>query len=95
MNPLDLILSILATFRASHMVANETGPARMFLNLRTRPALPENVKEGLACELCVGVWIAAACALWLALCGRLPWKLVPLAWLGISGGSVAITQALK
>ena len=53
MNSIDLILSILATHRLSRMVSSEVGPGRMFLNLRTHPALPANVREGLSCELCL------------------------------------------
>lgn len=94
MQPFDFILSLLATFRVSNMIADEAGPAKMFIRLRTSPHLPQGVRDGLKCPLCVSVWIAAVCALWLASWRRLTLPMAGLAWLAISGGSVILSKVL-
>lgn len=95
MNPLDAILSILATWRAATIISEESGPGKMFVKLRTMPELPQNVRDGLQCPLCLSVWASALCVLILCSVRRMPWKLAGIAWLGISGGSALLTKVTK
>jgi hypothetical protein len=56
MQPLDLLIMILAVWRISHMISREDGPFCVFKRLREKLPL-----GGLtACIYCLSVWIAAA-----------------------------------
>ncbi len=90
MNPADFILAILATFGLSDLLANEKGPGNLFVEIRTWPS-NANVRQGLACSICQGVWWSALIVLFLAVIGRL----VPLAWMAANGGSVALTKGVR
>jgi hypothetical protein len=77
-----LTLSVLATWRVSHLIAHEDGPFDVIVRLRGRAG---NGVLGrlMDCPYCLSFWIAAPLALILA--GDLPAWCV--AWLAVSGGS--------
>ena len=77
-----LTLSVLATWRVSHLIAYEDGPFDAIVRLRAR-AGDGVVGKLMDCPYCLSLWIAAPLALLLA--GEpVAWG---IAWLAISGGS--------
>lgn len=79
---LRLTLSVLATWRVSHLISQEDGPFDVIVRLRGR-AGDGVLGKLMDCPYCLSLWIAAPMALLLA---REPvaWC---VAWLAISGGS--------
>ena len=77
-----LTLSVLATWRVSHLIAHEDGPFDMIVRLRRR-AGDSVLGKLMDCPYCLSLWIAAPLALLLA---RTPGAWC-VAWLAISGGS--------
>ena len=77
-----LTLSVLATWRLSHLIAYEDGPFDVIVRLRARAG---NGVLGrlMDCPYCLSFWIAAPLALILAN-DLLAWG---VAWLAVSGGS--------
>ena len=62
---LIVFLAALATFRLSRLVADETGPWRIFEKLRDATPEGSNLREGINCIMCVSVWISLLIAWWL------------------------------
>lgn len=83
-----LVLGILATHRVSLMISSESGPARIFRKIRKLPPPKSATKEGLSCQLCVSIWIAALVALFYWRVGLFDWKFWFLWWLGMSSGAI-------
>jgi hypothetical protein len=77
-----LTLSVLATWRVSHLIAHEDGPFDVIVRLRRR-AGDGFVGKLMDCPYCLSLWIAAPLALLLA---GTPGAWC-VAWLAISGGS--------
>ena len=76
------ILAVLATWRVSHLLASEDGPADVIV--RFRALLGQSLAGGLMdCFNCLSLWIAAPAALFVAR-QLLDWVLV---WLAVSGGA--------
>jgi len=76
------VLAVLATWRVTHLLASEDGPADLIVRLRARlgPSLPGRLMD---CFNCLSLWIAAPAAL--AVSRRpLDWL---LAWLAVSGAA--------
>jgi hypothetical protein len=88
MNPwLQFVLAVLATWRITHLLANEDGPADIIVRLRVR------LGHGLAgslmdCFYCLSLWIAAPAALFVSR-RPLSWA---LSWLAISGGACLLER---
>ncbi|HEY6292048.1 MAG TPA: hypothetical protein VI455_10895 [Terriglobia bacterium] len=81
------VLGILATWRVTHLLANEDGPADLVVRLRAR------LGSGLAGELmdcfkCLSLWIAAPAALFLS---RRPLDWL-VAWLALSGAACLLER---
>jgi hypothetical protein len=79
---LRFVLAVLATWRVTHLLANEDGPADIIVRLRVR------LGDGRAgrlmdCFNCLSLWIAAPAAF---LMFRRPLMWV-LSWLALSGGA--------
>lgn len=94
-SPVKLILSALAVYRLAYMIAEEDGPANIFLRWRNilLVTLPDPgpdqvhwVTKGFHCVLCLSFWISAVPALLLT---RRPVRFLGM-WLGIAGGILAI-----
>jgi hypothetical protein len=79
---LRLTLSVLATWRVSHLISQEDGPFDVIVRLRQR-AGDGVLGKLMDCPYCLSLWIAAPLALLLA---RTPGAWC-VAWLGISGGA--------
>ncbi len=82
------VLSALATWRASHLLAYEDGPADLVLRLRAW-AGSGFLGRMLDCFFCLSLWVAAAFAFVLA---REPIAWV-VAWLALSGAACLLTRA--
>lgn len=84
------VLSALATWRASHLLAYEDGPADLVLRLRTW-AGSGFLGRMMDCFFCLSLWIAAAFAFTLAR--------EPIAWvvasLALSGAACLLTRATE
>jgi len=80
-------LAILATWRASHLIAAEYGPGDVFLRLRD--FLGRSFLGALMdCFGCVSLWVAAPLAFFVA---SRPFDLV-VVWLALSGGAMLIER---
>lgn len=83
------VLAVLATWRVTHLLAHEDGPADLIFRLRRR--LGESVLGSLMdCFDCLSLWVAAPAA-WLVSDAFLVW--LP-AWLALSGGACLLQQAV-
>jgi hypothetical protein len=84
---INLILAALATWRVTHLLASEDGPADLIVKLRV--ALGNGFAGTLMdCFNCLSLWIAAPAALFVA---RTPlaWLLV---WLALSGAACLLQR---
>ena len=81
------ILAILATWRVTHLLASEDGPADVIV--RFRALLGQSLAGRLVdCFNCLSLWIAAPAALFVAR-QLLDWVLV---WLAVSGGACLLQR---
>jgi hypothetical protein len=81
------VLAVLATWRVTHLLAREDGPADMFFRLRKR--LGDGLVGSLMdCFNCMSLWIAAVAAFAVA-SGLITWL---LSWLAISGGACLLER---
>ena len=81
------VLAVLATWRVTHLLANEDGPADVIFRLRRR--LGEGLIGSLMdCFNCMSIWIAAPLALFVST-GPLTWA---LSWLALSGGACLLER---
>lgn len=94
MNFFIFAIACFATFRAALLISHETGPLRIFARLRKAPKPHSNLREGLSCPWCMGMWISALVTTFLWSRGYFPVQEWPLYWLAISGGAVALNQLL-
>jgi hypothetical protein len=76
-----LVLAVLATWRITHLLANEDGPADIIVRLRRRLG-HGSIGSLMDCFNCLSLWIAAPVALLLS---RQPVMWV-VSWLALSGG---------
>ena len=81
------VLTVLATWRVTHLLANEDGPANLIARFR---ALLGHSLAGqlLDCFYCLSLWIAAPIALFVS---RRPLEWL-LSWLAISGGACLLER---
>lgn len=84
---LRFTLAVLATWRVTHLLASEDGPADLIARIRAR------FGEGIAgklmdCFNCLSFWIAAPAALFVT---RNLWDWV-LVWLALSGGACLLER---
>ncbi len=81
------ILAVLATWRVTHLLASEDGPADLIVRLRA--LLGQSLAGRLMdCFNCLSLWIAAPAALFVAR-RLLDWVLV---WLAVSGGACLLQR---
>ncbi len=82
------VLAVLATWRVTHLLAHEDGPADLIV--RFRVLLGDSVAGKLLdCFYCLSLWIAAPAALFVS---RRPLDWL-LAWLALSGGACLLERA--
>ena len=81
------LLAVLATWRVTHLLANEDGPADLVFRLRRR--LGESLIGGLMdCFNCLSLWIAAPAGLFVST-EPLTWF---ASWLAVSGGACLLER---
>ena len=84
---LRFVLAVLATWRVTHLLANEDGPADVLVRLRRR--LGDGVVASLMdCFNCISLWIAAPAALLLSR-APLTWG---VGWLAVSGAACLLER---
>ena len=81
------LLATLAAWRLTHLLANEDGPAKLVLRLRTRLG-DSGVGHLMDCFQCLSLWVAAPLALALSS----EWATWLLAWLGLSGAACLLER---
>ena len=81
------VLAVLATWRVTHLLASEDGPANLIVRFRARlgQSLAGNLMD---CFNCLSLWIGAAMALFVAR-EFLDWLLV---WLALSGAACLLER---
>jgi Protein of unknown function (DUF1360) len=85
--PMRVVLAVLATWRVTHLLANEDGPADVIFRLRRR--LGEGLMGSLMdCFNCMSIWIAAPLALFVST-DPLTWA---VSWLALSGGACLLER---
>ena len=72
------------------MLSLEDGPGDIFKNLRE--SLTGWLKVGFSCPLCQSVWWSGMATLWLVLFAIIEIPLVPIFWMGVSGGAAIICK---
>jgi len=82
------VVGALATWRLTHLLAEEDGPGGVMVRLRTR-AGDGWAGELLDCFYCVSIWVAAPVAVAVAPQPRE----IPLSWLALSGAACLLEQA--
>ena len=84
---LRFVLAVLATWRVTHLLAHEDGPADLLVRLRKRVGAGP-VGRLMDCFQCLSLWVAAPFALFLAR-RLLDWLLV---WLATSGATCLLER---
>ena len=83
----SFLLAVLATWRVTHLLANEDGPADIIFKLRRR--LGDGLIGSLMdCFNCMGIWIAAPLALFVSTSPS-GWA---VSWLALSGGACLLER---
>jgi len=78
----------LATWRLTHLLAEEDGPGQVMVRLRARAGASWS-GELLDCFYCLSMWVAAPIAITVAPRRRQ----IPLVWLALSGAACLVEQA--
>ena len=81
------VLAVLATWRVTHLLANEDGPADIILRLRGRLGYGL-IGSLMDCFNCLSLWIAAPAAFLLS-SRPLIWV---ISWLALSGGACLLER---
>src|SRR5215472_8702225 len=81
------VMAVLATWRITHLLASEDGPADIIVCVRARLG-QSFVGTLMDCFNCLSIWIAAGAAFLVA---RRPVEWM-LAWLAISGGACLLER---
>ena len=105
--PVSLTLSALATWRLTHLLTEEDGPADLVLRLR-RVAGSSPLGQVMDCFYCTSVWVALPIAVGLTSerAARAPraramssrpavWARRSVAWLALSGAACLLEQATR
>ena len=82
-------LASLATWRLSHLLAEEDGPADLVVRLRVRLGTSQ-LGELMDCFACTSIWVAAP----LAATVTRRTRDVPLVWLALSGAACLLERAV-
>jgi hypothetical protein len=82
------VLAVLATWRVTHLLANEDGPADLIVRFRARLGRGPAGRL-MDCFNCLSLWIAAPAALFVSR-GPLDWLFT---WLALSGAACLLERA--
>ena len=88
--PVRLVVGALATWRVTHLLVAEDGPADVVVRLRRR-AGDSWIGEAMDCFYCLSVWTAAPVAAAVARSRRE----APLTWLALSGAACVLERATE
>src|SRR6266568_1620905 len=83
-------LASLATWRVTHLLTEEDGPADLVARLRARLGVGQ-LGELMDCFFCLSIWVAAPFSLTVSRRGRE----VPLTWLALSGAACLLELAAQ
>ncbi len=83
----SFVLAVLATWRVTHLLASEDGPADLIVGLR-RLLGDSLIGRLMDCFYCLSMWIAAPAAFFLTRSPR-EW---PVTWLAISGAACLLER---
>lgn len=83
----SLVLAVLATWRITHLLANEDGPADLIVRFRARLG-SGGLGKLMDCFQCLSLWIAAPMALFVS---QNPLEL-SLIWLALSGAACLLER---
>lgn len=86
MRPTGFAFAALATWRVSHLIAEEDGPWNVVARTRARAGTGE-LGELMDCFYCLSLWVAAPFALTIARGRELP-----TAWLALSGAACLLEK---
>lgn len=92
MNWFALTLGALVTFRLALLISKESGPMFIFRRLRRLPPAKSSTKEGLSCQWCMSVWLAAPVTAYECALAWFPPSHSPLYWLAMSALAVIANQ---
>jgi hypothetical protein len=105
--PLAFALCALATWRLTHLLVEEDGPADAVLRLR-RAAGPGVLGQAMDCFYCASVWVALPVAVGLTRdpsvrapwrrpgpSSRVAWPRCVVTWLALSGAACLLEQATR
>jgi Protein of unknown function (DUF1360) len=84
------VLASLATWRVTHLLAEEDGPADIVVQLRARLGT-SRLGELMDCFYCLSAWVAAPLSLAIV---RRP-REAPLTWLALSGAACLLERATR
>jgi len=84
------VVAVLATWRVTHLLANEDGPADLMVRFRARLG-HGLVGKLMDCFECLSLWVAAPAGLFVSQ-KPLEWL---LAWLAISGAACLLEHAVQ
>ncbi len=88
MNPLRLLVSSLAVWRITHLLAEEDGPWDVVVKLRQR-IHSAWLGNALDCFYCLSVWVAIPFATWTGSA----WMERAILWPAISGAAILLERA--
>jgi hypothetical protein len=104
--PVSFTLAALATWRMTHLLTDEDGPADLVLRLR-RAAGDSQLGKALDCFYCVSMWVALPIAALVTSqsagtppnrsggSGRVRWSRRGATWLALSGAACLLEQATR
>jgi Protein of unknown function (DUF1360) len=84
------VLAVLATWRVTHLLAHEDGPADLIVRLRARLGR-SFAGQLMDCFYCLSIWIAVPAALFVSL-KPVEWL---MSWLAVSGGACLLERMVK
>ena len=92
--PVMFTLAALATWRMTHLLTEEDGPADLVLRLR-RAAGRSQLGQVMDCFYCASMWVALPVAAFVAheSTGRVTWYRRAATWLALSGAACLLEQA--
>lgn len=90
-----LIISSLAVFRLSELVAYDRGPFDIFKKIRDLFPEGSMIDQMLECIYCNGIWWSFILCVAYACMGIIPWVMGPVWNLGIAGGAIVVIRTVR
>lgn len=87
---LDFTIAALVVYRLSLMTALESGPGRIFREIRNIPEPKSATREGITCIHCTSIYHAALVTAFLWWRDRIESWDAPLWWLALSGVAICL-----